>query len=40
MISGVGDDGMVCGVKGYIADPELLCLMSVAVAMTGVFTNS
>ena len=29
MVSGVGDDGVVCSVKGYITDSELLCLPSV-----------
>ena len=40
MISGVGDDDMVCGVKGYIADSELLCLPLGTMAMTGVFPAS
>ena len=40
MVSSVGDDGMVCGVKGYIVDPELFRSPSVAVVMTGVFAYS
>ena len=40
MVSGVGDDGVVCGVKGYIADSELLCSLSVTAAMTGVFPDA
>ena len=39
VIGSVGDDGMVCGVKGYVADSELLHPLAVTMAMTGVFAN-
>ena len=40
VISSVGDDGMVCGVKGYVTDSEVLRSLAVTMAMTGVFANA
>ena len=39
VISSVGDDGVVRGVKGYVAHLELLRSSAVTAAMTGVFAN-
>ena len=40
MVSSVGDDGMVRGVKGYVTNSELLHSPVVTAVMTGVFTNA